>query len=132
MRMRIAPEMSFTELLGHVRHTALDAYRYQDIPFERIVEELAPERSRSTTPLFHIVFSYQNAPWQAELLQGLEIEPVRGDLRVHFDLTVHAHERDGQVALNWVYNPDLFDHWRIEQMADHYVRVLEDVAGYEA
>ena len=62
MRVRVKGEMSFRELLGEVRGTALEAYRYQDVPFERLVEELSPQRSLNTTPVFQVVFALQNAP----------------------------------------------------------------------
>ena len=67
MRIRLTPAMSFRELLAQVRQTALEAYRYQDIPFERLVEELSPQRSLNTTPVFQVIFALQNMPMaQAE------------------------------------------------------------------
>jgi acyl carrier protein len=130
MRLRVKGEMSFGELLEQVRGTALDAYRYQDVPFERLVEELNPERSLNRTPVFQVSFAVQNAPWEPQQMKGLEVEPVRGDeLRVRFDLEVHAYEREGRIGFWWLYNRDLFDRWRMEQMARHYVRVLEAVVA---
>ena len=91
MRMRVKGEMSFGELMGEVRKTALEAYQHQEIPFERLVEELSPERSLNRTPVFQVSFALQNAPWVPAHLKGLEVEPVRGgELRVRFDLEVHA------------------------------------------
>jgi len=122
MRVRPRAEMSFRELLGQVRQTALEAYRYQDVPFERLVEELSPERSLNTTPVFQVVFALQNAPMSEQELKHLEIQPMGvGGLRVRFDLEVHAFEqRGGEVVLHWIYNRDLFDRWRMDQMARHY------------
>src|SRR5262249_10457822 len=126
MRVRVRPEVSFRELLGAVRATTLDAYLHQDIPFERVVEELSPPRNLNSTPLFQVVFALQNAPEGPQLLKGLEITPVIGDeLRVRFDLELHAFERQGQLELFGLYNRDLFEQWRIEQMAHHYLRLLE-------
>ncbi|HEY2306853.1 MAG TPA: condensation domain-containing protein, partial [Streptosporangiaceae bacterium] len=126
MRVQVGAEVSFRELLLAVRSTTLDAYQHQDIPFERLVEELSPERSLSRPPVFQVVFALQNAPAGPQRLKGLEIAPVVGDeLRVRFDLEVHAVERDGGLDLAWLYNRDLFDRWRMEQMARHYVTVLE-------
>ena len=130
MRVRLKKGISFRELMREVRQAALEAYRYQDIPFERLVEELSPERNLNTTPIFQVVFALQNTPWAAQQLKGLEAEPEwDGDLKVRFDLEVHAWEHEGRVWLDWVYNRDLFDRWRVEQMARHYMRVLEAVAA---
>jgi pristinamycin I synthase 3 and 4 len=126
MRVRVKEEMSFGELLGEVRRTALEAYQHQDVPFERLVDELAPPRNLNTTPIFQVLFVLQNAPWVPQRMKGLQVEPVRGDeLRVRFDLEVHARESEGELRFYWLYNRDLFDQWRIEQMASHYLRVLE-------
>ena len=126
MRVRVTPEQSFRELLAEVRSTTLDAYQHQDIPIERLVEELSPERSLNSPPLFQVMFAIQKAPAGLQRLQGLEITPVADDeLRVRFDLELHAIEREGAVDLSWFYKCDLFDSWRIEQMAGHYVRLLE-------
>ena len=126
MRVRVTSEQSFRELLAEVRSTTLEAYQHQDIPIERLVEELSPERSLNSTPLFQVMFALQNAPAGLQRLQGLEITPVADDeLRVRFDLELHAIEREGAVDLSWFYKRDLFDRWRIEQMAGHYVRLLE-------
>jgi acyl carrier protein len=130
MRVRVKGEMSFRELLGEVRRMALDGYQYQEIPFERLVEELQPERSLNRAPINQVVFALQNAPWEPQELKSLQIEPVRGgDLRVRFDLEVHGWEWQGQVGISWLYNRDLFDRWRMEQMTRHYVRILEAVVA---
>jgi len=128
MRVRLRGEMSFGDLLSEVRQTALAAYEHQDVPFERLVEELSPERSLNTTPLFQVMFAVQNARMDKQQLKRLEVNPVRGgELRVRFDLEVHAFERGGEITVHWLYNRDLFDRWRMEQMARHYVRMLDAV-----
>ena len=77
-----------------------------------------------------MIFALQNAPLGRQRLKGLEIAPLVGEeLRVRFDLEVHAFERGGQLELFWIYNRDLFERWRIEQMARHYVRLLEAVVA---
>jgi amino acid adenylation domain-containing protein len=128
MRVKPRSEMSFGALLSEVRQTALAAYEHQDVPFERLVEELSPERSLNAAPLFQVVFALQNAPLDKQQLKHLEVNPIRGgELRVRFDLEVHAYERGGEIALQWWYNRDLFDRWRMEQMSRHYVRMLDAV-----
>jgi amino acid adenylation domain-containing protein len=126
LRMRVREEESFAELLGQVRETALEAYAHQDLPFERLVEELSPQRSLNTTPIYQVLFALQNAPVEMHKLTGLEVERIRGHrLTVRFDLELHAVEQDGGIEFNWIYNPDLFDRWRIEQMGRHYQTLLK-------
>lgn len=125
MRVGVDPNASFRELLGQVRELAVEAYRHQDVSFERVVEELSVTRSLNRTPVFQVLFALQNASSGTQELRGLEIEP-RGadDWRVRFDLEVHAVERNAQLEIYWLYNVDLFDGWRIEQMAGRYERFL--------
>ncbi len=126
MRMRVNGEKSVEELVSEARRVALEAYEHQDVPFERLVEELSPQRSLDTTPIFQVIFALQNAPQVAERMKGLEIEQLAGDqLQVRFDLEMYAWEEDGEIMLSWLYNRELFDRWRIEQMGRHCVRVLE-------
>ncbi len=130
MRVKVEGEKSFRELLGEVRRTALEAYRYQDVPFERLVEELAPQRSLNRTPIFQALFAMQNAPRVERELRELEIGSVGGnELRVRVDMEMHVRELDENIGITWLYNRDLFEGWRMEQMARHYVRVLEAVVG---
>lgn len=126
MRVRVRQDESFRELLARVRATALEAYQHQDLPFERLVEELSPERNLNSTPVFQVVFALQNAAAKQERLPGMEVEPLVSDEpRIRFDLEVHATEHPGGVVFDWLYDRDLFDPWRVEQMARHYGRLLE-------
>ena len=128
MRVRAQSTMRFEEVLAAVRQTTLDAYQYQDVPFERLVEALAPVRSLNAPPVVQVVLALQNAPWVAPELAGVRAEPVDSDnLQVRIDLEVHAWEHDGQLEVTWLYNRDLFDRSRIDQLARHYRRVLEAV-----
>ena len=132
MRVKLDGGKSFAEMVGEVKKTALEGYQHQDVPFERLVEELAPQRSLNRTPLFQVVFAYQSAPptEDEEGTGSLRFEAVVGDeIRVRFDLEIHAQEQDGEISTDWVYNRDLFDPWRIQQMARHYQVVLEAVAA---
>ena len=130
MRVHINAGQSFPELLAAVRGTALEAYQHQDLPFERLVEELSPERRLNAAPIFQVVFALQNAPMAAEEFRDLQIEAVAADEpRVRIDLEVHAVEHNGVLDFHWLYSRDLFDRWRMEQMAAHYLRLLEAVAG---
>jgi len=126
VRIRMRRNLTFSGLLDEVRTTMLDAYQHQDIPFERLVEELAPNRSLDTTPVFQVVFALQNAPMSLQRLKGLEIAPVWSDeFRVRFDLELHGFENEGGLELVWLYNRDLFEGWQIERMSRHYLALLE-------
>src|SRR5262249_22935366 len=133
MRVRLNPAVSFAELLAAVRATTLAAYQHQDVPFEKLVEELSPERSLNRTPLFQVLFAMQNAPVVTQQLAGLSVERIMSSAQtVHFDLEVHAVEQGGALEFYWLYNRDLFDGWRIAQMAQHYPRLLEAAADQPA
>lgn len=129
LRVHVKTEEDFHQLLQAVRSMTLEAYVHQDVPFARLVEALAPRRSLNVSPIFQVLFALQNAPMGDQQFTGLDIEPLKlPGLLVHFDLELHAREHNGALELHWVYNPDLFDSWRIEQMARHYVRLLHAVA----
>ena len=126
MRVLVKSERSFRELIADVRATTLEAYLHQDVPIERLVEELSPERNGNSTQLFQVMFVLQNASTGLRWFQGLEISSVTSKEQwARFDLQLHAIEREGGLELSWVYNRDLFDRWRIEQMAHHYLQLLE-------
>ena len=130
MRVRVNAGQSLPELLAAVRGTALEAYQHQDLPFERLVEELSPERRLNAAPIFQVVFALQNAGMAAEEFRNLHVEAVAADEpRVRIDLEVHAVEHNGVLDFHWLYSRDLFDRWRMEQMAAHYLRLLEAVVG---
>jgi len=128
MRLRLDRSVSFDDLLSDIRRTTLEAYQHQDVPFDRLVEDLAPERTLNSAPIFQVMFAIQNAPMGVQRLKGLEISRIpTADMRVRFDLEVHGFEEDGKLNLYWVYNRDLFDDWRIEQMSRHYEALLNSL-----
>ena len=100
MRTDLSGQPTFRELLGRVRETALGAYAHQDMPFEKLVEELAPERDLSRTPLFQVFFNHIVAMGdKAAQLPGLEAEAVGGlDQESKFDMTLHVLEGEGGIA----------------------------------
>ena len=130
MRTRVAPEKSFRDLLGSVRATALDAYRHRDIPFEQLREILPAQRSLNTPPVFQVMLAHQNVPLTAQRMEGLEVEPMPAAmLQVRFDLEVAVSGIGNDVELCWLYNRDLFDRWRMEQMSRQYQWLLETVVA---
>jgi len=107
LRVRVKSGLSFQQLLSNVRETTLNAYRYQDVPFERLVQELSPKRRLNSTPLFQTVFILQSIPPGLPRLKGLEITRCAAEERhVRFDLELHATERDGRLDFLWLYNRD--------------------------
>ena len=71
LRVRVPTDESFLELLARVREVTLGAYKHQELPFERVVEELQPERQSGSQPLFQVMFVYQNMPASSQQLPGL-------------------------------------------------------------
>ncbi|HWW77567.1 MAG TPA: condensation domain-containing protein, partial [Pyrinomonadaceae bacterium] len=133
LRARVTPGMSFRELLAQVRETCLGAYAHQDLPFEKLVEELRPERSLSHTPLFQVMFALQNAgtgSGRSPELPGLKAKSLKsGGNNVVFDLTLNLSEMKGKIVGSIHYNVSLFDEGTIRRMADHFERLLEMAAA---
>ncbi|MFF5500202.1 amino acid adenylation domain-containing protein, partial [Streptomyces aquilus] len=128
---------TFGELLGRVREADLSAYAHQDVPFERLVDELNPERSAARNPLFQVMLALQNVPEAQWELQGLWVEqvPPVEDPAARFDLSVDLSERwtEGGAAAGLggglLYAADLFDEETVRGLAGRLVRVLEQVAA---
>ncbi|WP_139488459.1 non-ribosomal peptide synthase/polyketide synthase [Brevibacillus dissolubilis] len=131
MRTDLSGEPTFRELLARVRDTALNAYAHQDLPFEKLVDELDVERSLSYSPLFQVVFVLQNTPMQVEELSDLSILPFQStpdEIMTKFDLTLTMAESPDGLIATFEYNKALFDPATIERMASHFNRLLEEAA----
>ncbi|WP_229799492.1 amino acid adenylation domain-containing protein [Couchioplanes azureus] len=135
LRTDMSGDPSFAQLLGRVRETDLAAYAHQDLPFERLVERLAPERSLSRNPLFQVMLALQNTPEHDVSLPGLDtgVQPVDLDV-AKFDLTWNLTERraggtpqgiDGVVE----YRTDLFAPATTQALADRFRTVLTAVVA---
>ena len=130
LRTSFAGSPLFRELLARVRDVALGAYAHQDVPFEKLVEELQPERSLSHTPLFQVAFVFQNAPLGALEFGGLRLSPLGGDNgTAKFDLTLTMEENDRGLTGSVEYNTDLFDAPTIARMLGHYKTLLEHIVA---
>ncbi len=128
MRADLRGDPSFCELLDRVRRTALDAYAHQDLPFELLVDKLAPERDRSRTPLFQVAFGLQNVPMPRLELPEVTPEPQELDPgTAKFDLTLNLEETEDALGGWWEYSTELFDAATIVRMAGHYLRLLEGI-----
>ncbi|ARV57485.1 non-ribosomal peptide synthetase [Nostocales cyanobacterium HT-58-2] len=130
LRTDVSGNPSFRELLQRVRSMAMSAYVNQDLPFEKLVEELQPERSLSYNPLFQIMFALQNTPEQTFELSGLTMTPTYVDkLTSKFDLTLFMVETEQGLQEIWEYNTDLFDASTIERMTGHFQTLLEAIVA---
>ncbi len=125
LRSDLAGAPAFRELLGRVRETALAAYLHQDVPFEKLVEELAPERSLAHGPLFQVMLVLQNAPVGSLEIEALCLRPM-GDTGTlaKFDLTLNLSEYDGGLVGTVEYATDLFDAATVDRLILHYERLL--------
>ncbi|AFQ15020.1 non-ribosomal peptide synthase/polyketide synthase [Bacillus thuringiensis] len=112
---------AFQELLSQVRIKALKAYEYQDVPFEKIVEVIQPERNTSHSPIFQTMFTLQNTGQKLPELHGRNIEVMESNAPIaKFDLSLTAAEVEEGLLLTFVYRTDLFDSLTIESMAEHF------------
>src|SRR6185369_6669595 len=130
LRADVSGNPTFRELLQRVRETALSAYAHQDIPFEKLVEELAPERNLNVTPLFQVMFALENAPLPELEAHGLKMRPeaLTGDT-AKFDLALGIDETPDGLIADWLYRPELFEDATIERMASHFQTLLEGIVG---
>ena len=151
MRANLSGDPTFCEVLGRVRTTAMNAYAHQDLPFERLVEELQPERDHRRNPLFQVMFVFQNVPGRGihpyghptppgaefedgtgrasrEPLSGLTVSPMEVNSETaKFDLTLYLSETGQGLTATWQYNTDLFDGARIARMAGNFQTLLEGI-----
>ncbi|SBT94564.1 non-ribosomal peptide synthase domain TIGR01720/amino acid adenylation domain-containing protein [Streptomyces sp. DI166] len=126
LRNDISGNPTFTELLGRVRGTALDAFAHQSVPFERLVEELAPERDLSRSPVFQVSFVFQNIPVPEFDVAGLRFELLEVESSTaRFDLELQVFERGEELDGWFEYNTELFDAATVDRMGGH-LKVLLD------
>ncbi|HEU4508569.1 MAG TPA: condensation domain-containing protein, partial [Pyrinomonadaceae bacterium] len=131
LRTDLSGEPSFTELLRRVREVTLGAYAHQDVPFELLVEALAPERDARYTPLFQVMLVLQNARTDKPVkLAELEASGVGGESgAAKFDLTMFVEERGEELGVVLEYNTDLFAESTIEQMLESFRRLVEGIVA---
>ena len=133
LRSDLSGDPTFLELLRRVREGALEAYANQDLPFEKLVEELQPERDPRRHPLFQVMFALQNAPRQSMEMCGLAVTPLRMDGETaKFDLSLSMVETERGMAGSLVYNTDLFHAATMSRMLDHFQILLRGVVANPA
>ncbi len=130
LRGDLSGNPSFRTLLGRTREAALGAYSHQDLPFEKLVEELHLGRDMSRSPLFQVMFVLQNAPWEAAQLAGLEVTPMLIDSGTSkFDLTLFVREWGEALQAVVEYKTDLFEAETIRRMLGHFQTLLEGIVA---
>ena len=131
LRGDLSGEPTFREYLARVRARALDAYAHQDLPFEKLVEELRPRRDLSRNPLFQVALAMQNTP-QGDLdLDGLDVtvlQDVDGE-SAKFDLQLSVTEVAGILGMRFEYATDLFDASTIDLLIVHWRTLLEGIVA---
>ncbi|MDO0917224.1 amino acid adenylation domain-containing protein [Streptomyces sp. DT2A-34] len=131
LRTDVSGDPTFRTLLARVRETDVDAYAHQDLPFERLVDALAPARSMGRHPLFQVMLAHQQAPDAARDFAGLTLSELRVDFHTaKTDLAFHVFERregDG-VTGALVYSSDLYDHESAQDLVERFVRLVGELA----
>ncbi len=132
LRTDVSGNPSFRELLARVRETTLQAYAHQDLPFERLVEDLKPERNLSRSPVVQVMFILENAPQRENrAISKMSVAPFRGaeGMSAKFDLTLTALVKKEGLRLGMTYNVDLFQPATVRRMLTHFHTLLEAIAA---
>ena len=125
LRLNFSGDPSFHSLLNQVRQVVLGAYTHQDMPFEKLVEELQPERDTSRNPLFQVWFNMLNLGEIQMELPGLSCEPISmTEPASIFDLSLYVIEKKQEIELKLVYNVDLFAPRRMSEMLEQFNHLL--------
>lgn len=125
LRTNLAHNPRVSQVLQQVRDTTLDAYAHQDLPFEKLVEELHLPRTLSHNPLFQVMFIYQNIPHEPLDLAGLAVQPLEEDNGTSkFDLNLVIEEAGDALCGTLTYNTDLFTADRMARLVGHYQTLL--------
>ena len=131
LRTDVSGNPPFQRLLHRIQKVTLGAYSNQDLPFEKLVEELQPERDLLRNPLFQVFFNMVNVDTPGLELQGVQTEPVLiADPYLKFDLTLYIKECNSDMELQFVYNADLFGKGRIHEMLNQYRFLLSQVVRH--
>ena len=130
LRTDLSGDPTFRELLGRVREVVLGAQQHQNLPFEKLVDDLQVERSLDHTPLFQVCFVLQNAGQETFELPGLKLNSVVAGLKtVKFDLTLEVVESARNTRCTLEYNSDLFDSATIKRMLGHLHTLLDGITA---
>jgi amino acid adenylation domain-containing protein len=129
LRIDLKGNPQFDTLLQTVKRITLEAYANQDIPFEKLVEELEPERNMSYSPLFQVAFVFQKTPLEKFVFSpGLTMTPlIQYSVMAKFDITLYIHETSHGLLGILEYNTDLFERATIKRMIGHFQTLIESI-----
>ncbi|AUB41617.1 Glutamate-1-semialdehyde aminotransferase [Nostoc flagelliforme CCNUN1] len=128
LRTDISGYPTFRELLQRVRKVTLEAYNYQDLSFDKLVEELRPERHLSNTPLFQVLFVMDNVPTQNLQLPGLTLSPIEVETKTaKFDIALFMSETESGIIGSWLYKKDLFVAEKLVSLFDNLPALLASI-----
>ncbi len=128
LRSTVNEKKTFLELLEHVKNTTLQAYENQEIPFEKIVELINPERNLAYSPLFQVMLVLQNKLEDELSFSGITLEPIEYKSTVsQFDLTLDISETKAGLLIRFEYNTDLFKQSTIERMIGHFTHLINQI-----
>jgi amino acid adenylation domain-containing protein len=132
LRVGLSGDPAFPRLLSRVREASLAAWAEQEVPFEKIVEALAPERDLSRSPVFQVALGYLGNPFDLqELAPGLALAVEElGTGTAKFDLTLHLRVKDGALEATAEYATDLFDAATVRRFLGHFQTLLEGIAAH--
>jgi amino acid adenylation domain-containing protein/non-ribosomal peptide synthase protein (TIGR01720 family) len=131
LRTTITGQPAFREFLHQVRETSLGAYAHQNLPFEKLVEELPSQADRGRTPFFQAMFALEDTLLREVILPGLEVSPLELETQsAQFDLTVAIRESLEGLHVSFRYNTDLFEAATIERMMRHFQQLLSGIVTY--
>ena len=130
LRTTLSGNPSFLDVLAQVQSTTQAAYDHQELPFERLVEEMRPERNRTYNPLVQVIFALQNAPMGDFTLPRLRVKPAAFEVKTtRLDIETHVWEVDDQLKGYCVYAADLFAPATIERMMGHFQELLKGIVA---
>src|SRR3954451_1862348 len=130
LRGDLSGDPTFTEFLAQLRKTVMEAHAHQDVPFEKLVQELRPEADLSQSPLFQVMFTFQNAERDQFHLGGARTELIESEAgTAKFDMTLGIVRDAAGVLCEIEYSTDLFDARTIEAALRHYATLLADIAA---
>ncbi|MBE7527130.1 MAG: amino acid adenylation domain-containing protein [Burkholderiales bacterium] len=131
LRVNMEGNPKFTELLERTRNIIENAYEHQDLPFDKLVEDLKLPRDTARNPVFQVSLALNNTPKSKIEFEGLDISSIDADIEAtQFDLTVHFYESDDKLQGTIAYNTSLFDSSRIKRMAEHIKNLLEGIVNH--